>query len=85
MSKIIPTLSLGLLALGLSLAVLPNHAGAQQINSGVGANVSTAPQAGGLLRQPISRCIRFEGETRAKCESQEGKSSSARPSRNRGR
>lgn len=83
MSKIIPTLSIGLLALGFTLSIVPNGAGAQQINAGIGANVSTAPQAGGLLRQPISRCIRFQGETRAKCESQEGKSSSTRPNRNR--
>jgi len=83
MTKIIPTLGLGLLALGLCLSIQPNRADAQQIRPGVGANVSTAPQAGGLLRQQISRCIRFQGETRAKCESQEGKSSSARPGRNR--
>lgn len=43
MSKIIPTVSLGLLALGLTLSILPNGANAQQIRPGVGANVSTFP------------------------------------------
>lgn len=83
MSKIIPTLSLGLLALGLSLSITPNTADAQQIKPGVGANVSTAPQAGGLLRQPINPCLRFQGTNRIKCESQQGRSPTERPGRNR--
>lgn len=71
----------GILALTLGIALTPDNANAQQVTPGIGANVSSAPKDGGLLRQPVGRCIFFQGETRAKCESQDRRSPQQRTQR----